>query len=85
MVDDSGREKTMINTFCKEVEKGNAPKLMAESFEQQFEYSGVEHALLSSMRYFPMDNLQNMSNLATQICLNCLSGVQKTVTCLLLA
>jgi pimeloyl-ACP methyl ester carboxylesterase len=51
-------KKRMIDSFYSKVKKGVAPRIMAESFEKQFEYAGVEHALLSSMRNFPMENLQ---------------------------
>jgi pimeloyl-ACP methyl ester carboxylesterase len=51
-------KKTMIDDFYSEVEQGIAPQIMAESFEKQFEYAGIVHALLSTMRNFPMENLQ---------------------------
>ena len=51
-------KKKMIDHYYSEVERGVAPRIMAESFEQQFEYPGVEHAFLSSLRNFPMENLQ---------------------------
>jgi pimeloyl-ACP methyl ester carboxylesterase len=51
-------KKIMVDRFYSEVEKGVAPRMMAENFEKQFEYAGVEHALLSSMRNFPMGNLK---------------------------
>ena len=51
-------KKKMIDHYYSEVERGVAPRIMAESFEQQFEYPGVEHAFLSSLRNFPMANLQ---------------------------
>ena len=51
-------KKKMIDRFYSEVEKGVAPRIMAESFEKQFEYAGVERAFLSSLRNFPMENLQ---------------------------
>jgi len=51
-------KKKMIDHYYSEVERGVAPRIMAESFEQQFEYPGVEHAFLSSLRNFPMKNLQ---------------------------
>lgn len=52
-------KKRMIDAFYTDVEKGVAPREMAEGFEKQFEYIGVEHALLSSMRNFLSDNLQD--------------------------
>ena len=51
-------KKKMINHYYSEAEKGVAPRKMAESFEKQFEYPGVERAFLSSLRNFPMENLQ---------------------------
>ena len=51
-------KKKMIDHYYSEVERGVAPRIMAESFEQQFEYPGVERAFLSSLRNFPMENLQ---------------------------
>ena len=51
-------KKKMINHYYSEAEKGVAPRKMAESFAKQFEYPGVERAFLSSLRNFPMENLQ---------------------------
>ena len=50
-------KKQMIDNFYAEVEQGIAPKIMAENFEEQFEFAGIEKALVSSMRNFPMENL----------------------------
>jgi len=52
-------KKQMIDSFYSEVEQGIAPKIMAENFEEQFEFAGIEKALVSSMRNFPMENLRS--------------------------
>jgi len=53
-----GRQ-TLIDELYAYAEKGDAPLSMAQQFEEQFKYSGVENALVSTIKNFDMGNLSD--------------------------
>lgn len=50
---------TLIDEFDKHVANGAAPKEMADGFREQFQYAGVEQALVSSISNYPMSNMES--------------------------
>ena len=52
-------KNTLIDEFDKHVANGDAPKEMADGFKEQFQYAGVEQAFVSTIRNYPMSNMES--------------------------
>ena len=50
-------KNALIKEFENHVANGHAPQEMADRFREQFQYAGVEQALASSIRNYPMSNM----------------------------
>ena len=51
-------KNALIKEFENHVANGDAPQEMADRFRDQFQYAGVEQALTSSIRNYPMSNME---------------------------
>jgi len=52
-------KNALIKEFDNHVANGDAPKEMGDGFREQFQYAGVEQALVSTIRNYPMSNMDS--------------------------